>query len=122
MPKKLDQLRKGKEFLNYAEKHGATVRQGKGSHNIRSSNSSQMTSKLGVNDRTQAAVVGLKHRLVKDVSPVFQLIRKSLPGFRTDTRVLLSGALGALLIVASCSTGSTPTVPTVINTLSATNP
>ena len=34
MPKKLDQLRKGKEFINYAEKHGATVRQGKGSHKI----------------------------------------------------------------------------------------
>src|SRR5262245_55832078 len=53
--------------------------------------------------------------------PFFQLIRKFLLGF-PDTRVLLSGALGALLIVASCSTGSTPTVPRAINTLSATNP
>jgi hypothetical protein len=34
MPKKLDQLRKGKEFISYAEKHGATVRQGKGSYKI----------------------------------------------------------------------------------------
>ena len=30
MPKKLNQLRKGKEFVNYAEKKGATIRQGKG--------------------------------------------------------------------------------------------
>jgi predicted RNA binding protein YcfA (HicA-like mRNA interferase family) len=34
MPKKLNQLRKGKEFVDYAEKKGATVRQGKGSHKI----------------------------------------------------------------------------------------
>jgi hypothetical protein len=34
MPKNLNQLRKGKEFVEYAEKKGATVRQGKGSHKI----------------------------------------------------------------------------------------
>ena len=34
MPKNLRQLRKGKEFVDWAEKKGAKVRPGKGSHKI----------------------------------------------------------------------------------------
>ena len=34
MPKNLDQLRKGKEFISHAEKKGAKIRQGKGSHAV----------------------------------------------------------------------------------------
>jgi len=34
MPKNLNQLRSGKEFISHAEKKGATIRQGKGSHTI----------------------------------------------------------------------------------------
>lgn len=34
MPKNLNQLRKGKEFVDYAEKKGAEIRRGKGSHVI----------------------------------------------------------------------------------------
>lgn len=34
MPKNLKQLRKGKEFVDWAAKKGAIVRQGKGSHKI----------------------------------------------------------------------------------------
>ena len=34
MPKNLDQLRKGKEFISHAEKKGAKIRQGKGSHTV----------------------------------------------------------------------------------------
>jgi hypothetical protein len=34
MPKNLKQLRKGKEFVDWAVKKGAIVRQGKGSHKI----------------------------------------------------------------------------------------
>ncbi len=32
MPKNLNQLRKGKEFVSHAEKKGAEIRRGKGSH------------------------------------------------------------------------------------------
>jgi hypothetical protein len=32
MPKSLNQLRKGKDFVDYAEKKGAEIRRGKGSH------------------------------------------------------------------------------------------
>jgi outer membrane protein assembly factor BamB len=58
--------------------------------------------------------------------PFFQLIRKFLLGF-TNACVPLLVALGALLVLAGCGTGSTPVntlvAPTAaINTLSATNP
>ncbi len=51
---------------------------------------------------------------------LFQLIRKFLLRF-TNTRGLLWMTLAALLVLADCSTGSTPTVPVAIHTLSATN-
>src|SRR6266487_4254983 len=51
---------------------------------------------------------------------LFQLIRKFLLQF-TNTRVLLWMMLSALLVLADCSTGSTPIVPVAIHTLSATN-
>ena len=50
----------------------------------------------------------------------FQLIRKFLLRF-THIRVLLWMTLAALLVLVDCSTGSTPTVPVAIDTLSATN-
>src|ERR1044071_4875873 len=50
----------------------------------------------------------------------FQLIRKFLRGFITNTCLLLLLTLAAPL--AACSTASTSTVPTLINTPSATNP
>jgi outer membrane protein assembly factor BamB len=54
-------------------------------------------------------------------SQLFQLIHKFMFRF-THTHGLLWMALAVLLILADCSKGSTPTVPTAINTLSATNP
>jgi outer membrane protein assembly factor BamB len=45
----------------------------------------------------------------------------SAQSINMDPRVLLWMTLAALLVLVACSTGSTPTMPTAINTLGATN-
>src|ERR1041384_6971160 len=52
--------------------------------------------------------------------PFFQSIRKLFLTFTTNRRAPLLVVFAALL--AACSTGSTSTAPTAINTLSVTNP
>jgi predicted RNA binding protein YcfA (HicA-like mRNA interferase family) len=61
MKQKLSQLRSGKEFVHYAETHGAEVRNGKGSHAIVHTAKGQTVVPQHNNDLG----IGLRMKLVK---------------------------------------------------------
>jgi predicted RNA binding protein YcfA (HicA-like mRNA interferase family) len=61
MSKSLQQLRNGREFIHYAETHGAQLRNGKGSHVIVSTPKGQTV----VPHHNQDLGPGLRHKLVK---------------------------------------------------------
>jgi len=61
MPKNLNQLRKGKEFVDWAEKNGATIREGKGSHTIVEFNNQSFVIPVHSGDMSK----GLRHKTVK---------------------------------------------------------
>ena len=62
MAKRLDQLRKGEEFVRYAECRGAHVRQGRGSHVIVENENGQAVVPVG---HTKELGKGLRCALVK---------------------------------------------------------
>jgi predicted RNA binding protein YcfA (HicA-like mRNA interferase family) len=61
MPKNLNQLRSGKEFVNYAEKKGAKIRQGKGSHTIVEYEGQNFVIPVHSGDLGK----GLRHKIIK---------------------------------------------------------
>jgi predicted RNA binding protein YcfA (HicA-like mRNA interferase family) len=61
MPKNLNQLRSGKEFVNYAEKKGAKIRQGKGSHTIVEYEGQSFVIPVHTGDLGK----GLRHKIIK---------------------------------------------------------
>ncbi len=61
MPKNLNQLRSGKEFVNYAEKKGAKIRQGKGSHTVVEYKGESFVIPIHSGDLGK----GLRHKIVK---------------------------------------------------------
>jgi predicted RNA binding protein YcfA (HicA-like mRNA interferase family) len=61
MPKKLNQLRSGKEFVSYAEKRGAKVRQGKGSHTVVEYEGQSFVIPVHSGDLGK----GLRHKIIK---------------------------------------------------------
>lgn len=61
MPKNLNQLRKGKEFVDWAEKKGATIREGKGSHIIVEFNNQSFVVPVHSGDMGK----GLRHKTIK---------------------------------------------------------
>ena len=61
MPKNLNQLRSGKEFVNYAEKKGAKVRPGKGSHTLVEYKCESFVIPVHSGDLGK----GLRHKIVK---------------------------------------------------------
>ena len=61
MPKDLDQLRRSKEFISHAEKKGAKIRQGKGSHTVVEYNNESFVIPVHNEDLGK----GLRHKIVK---------------------------------------------------------
>lgn len=61
MAKSLEQLRSGKEFLSYAERHGAEIRNGRGSHFVVVTDQGQCVVPVHPGDLGK----GLRHSIVK---------------------------------------------------------
>jgi predicted RNA binding protein YcfA (HicA-like mRNA interferase family) len=61
MPKNLNQLRSGEEFISHAEKKGAKIRQGKGSHTIVEYKGESFVIPVHSGDLGK----GLRHKIIK---------------------------------------------------------
>lgn len=63
MTKAIDQLRKGDEFVKYAQRQGATVRNGKGSHRVVSTQAGS----VAIPVHNQDLGKGLRCKIVKQL-------------------------------------------------------
>lgn len=61
MPKNLNQFRKGKEFISHAERKGAKIRPGKGSHTVVEYNGQSFV----IPEHNKDLGTGLRHKIIK---------------------------------------------------------